>query len=136
MFRFSEIVQTPETKRKIPATSTSSQTTPSLDANQKITAEDLISDTPSERYWEALAEKRRIALEETLNENQELYERIATLENEVKESKAMLAEARSLVEVMTELLEESDNAPKPAETATTDPDEGGDKHGDEDTSGD
>lgn len=55
-----------------------------------------------------MAEKRRTALEESLIENQELYERIATLEDELNQSKTMLTEARNLVEVLTEMLEEKD----------------------------
>jgi geminin len=56
-----------------------------------------------------LAEKRRLALEESLTENQELYERIASLEDELNQSKSMLAESKSLIEVLTEMLEEKDN---------------------------
>lgn len=111
MYCCSEITQTPEAKRKIPSqntASTSSQTSPSLDAvNQSLTVEDLTSDSVSETYWEILAEKRRAALEESLIENQELYERITTLEDELNQSKQLLAETRNLVEVLTEMLEEN-----------------------------
>lgn len=55
-----------------------------------------------------MAEKRRVALDESLIENQELYERIAVLEDELNQSKTMLTEARNLVEVLTEMLEEKD----------------------------
>ncbi len=47
-------------------------------------------------------------MEETLHENQELYERIAALEDELNQSKSMLEEAQDLVTVLTELLEEKD----------------------------
>jgi uncharacterized coiled-coil DUF342 family protein len=49
-------------------------------------------------------------LEETLGENQELYERIAALEDELNQSKSMLEEAQDLVTVLTELLEEKDKS--------------------------
>lgn len=109
---FSDNTQTPDGKRKIPSqntASTSSQTSPSLEATGKtVTAEDLTSEHAGEAYWEVLAEKRRAALEESLVENQELYERIATLEDELNQSKSLLAETRSLVEVLTEMLEEKE----------------------------
>lgn len=101
--------QTSEMKRKTPTASTSSQTSPAGTSQQKITASDLTSDKPvNDGYWETLAEKRRDALEETLHENQELYERIANLEDELNQSKSMLEEARDLVTVLTEMLEEKE----------------------------
>lgn len=100
----------PELKRKTPTASASSQTIASSSSTNKVTAEDLTSDKPvHERYWETLAEKRREALEETLFENQELYERIANLEDELNHSKSMLEEARDLVTVLTEMLEEKEH---------------------------
>lgn len=111
-YHFSDITQTPDGKRKIPTqntASTSSQTSPSLEETSKtVTAEDLTSEHVGEGYWEILAEKRRVALEESLVENQELYERIATLEDEFNQSKSLLAETRNLVEVLTEMLEEKE----------------------------
>lgn len=95
-------------KRKTPTASTSSQTSPET-SSKLVTAEDLTSDKPSEHFWEKLAEQRRGALEETLHENQELYERIASLEDELNQSKSMLEEAQDLVTVLTELLEEKEN---------------------------
>lgn len=113
MIPFSEVTQTPETKRKVPTIntcSTSSQTSPTVEATSKnVTAADLTSDNVGENYWEILAEKRRAALEESLTENQELYERIATLEDELNQSKNMLTETRNLVEVLTEMLEEKED---------------------------
>lgn len=129
MINFSEVLQTPETKRKTPATSStatsSSQTSPSLASEAKaITEEDLTAETVSENYWEILAERRRVALDESLKENQELYERIASLEEELDQSKSMLAETRSLVEVLTEMLEEKEN--NEADTTMTSTAEGDD----------
>lgn len=50
-------------------------------------------------------------MDESLTENQELYERIAVLEDELNQSKTLLTEARNLVEVLTEMLEEKDAEP-------------------------
>lgn len=55
---------------------------------------------PSENYWEVLAERRRIALEDALEDNRELVERIETLEEENRIYKEMLDESRALVEVL------------------------------------
>jgi hypothetical protein len=58
------------------------------------------AEPPSENYWQLLAEQRRIALEKCLEENRTLHERLQRLE-EVKEvAEQMLAESRSLVEVL------------------------------------
>jgi len=98
-----------------PTTSKSSQTSPALEPGKQITTEDLTSEKPvNEHYWEVLAEKRREALQETLSENQELYERIANLEDELNHSKSMLEEARDLVTVLTEMLEEKETPNEPA----------------------
>lgn len=48
---------------------------------------------PSENYWEVLAERRGIALQDALEENQILHERL-------KVYKEMLDESRALVEVL------------------------------------
>lgn len=55
---------------------------------------------PSENYWEVLAERRRIALEDALEDNRELVERVETLEEENRIYKEMLDESRALVEVL------------------------------------
>jgi geminin len=112
-------------KRKAPATSTSksSQTIPSEPTtSRKVTAEDLTSDTPvNDSFWETLAEQRRVALQETLTENQDLYERIANLEDELNQSKSMLEEARDLVTVLTEMLEEKEESGGPNASVETEP---------------
>jgi len=60
----------------------------------------LLTGSPSENYWELLAEQRRVALEETLQENEKLYKKIARLEEENKICKEMLKEQESLVDVL------------------------------------
>lgn len=100
-----------EMKRKKVVQSQSSQTSPEKKQASKptITEEDLTSlEGPSQQYWEVLAEKRRLALEESLSENMELYEKISSLEEELSTSKQMLQESRNLVEVLTELLQEGE----------------------------
>lgn len=92
-----------ELKHKKPSASTSSQTLP---ASQLISAEDLTGDTASEAYWETLAEKRRSALEETLKENEELHGKVEQLQDELNQSQKCLEEARALVEVLSEMLQD------------------------------
>lgn len=111
----SDALESIELKRKKTTTvqSQSSQTSPEKKpatvTKPAITAEDLTSlEGPSEQYWEVLAERRRLALEESLAENQELYEKVSSLEEELNLSKEMLQEARNLVEVLTELLQEGE----------------------------
>lgn len=55
---------------------------------------------PSENYWQILAERRRIALDDALEENKELNERVVKLEEENRICKDMLDETRALVEVL------------------------------------
>lgn len=51
----------------------------------EVTIEDLTTDgEPSSQYWQAVAEKRRIALNTTLEENEKLHEKVDSLEEEVR----------------------------------------------------
>ncbi|KAK7864506.1 hypothetical protein R5R35_003119 [Gryllus longicercus] len=75
-----------------------------------VTASDLTSEEPSEAYWKQLAETRRVALDEALNENQTLYEKIELLEQENEKAKEMLDEARCLIEVLNEIIDKNDSA--------------------------
>ncbi|XP_017886121.1 geminin isoform X1 [Ceratina calcarata] len=76
----------------------------------KIEVEDLTSEAgPSENYWEVLAERRRIALEDALEDNKELTERVHALQEENRIYKEMLDESRALVEVLQEMLGEDRN---------------------------
>lgn len=124
----SESISTPDSNKRIKASTSSQscQTSPSLEASSKITEEDLTSDeTVGEHYWEVLAEQRRVALEESLIENEGLYDRIGTLESELNESKKLLDETRNLVEVLTEMLQESSSAENSVlETSNVEPADG------------
>ncbi|XP_063703734.1 geminin [Culicoides brevitarsis] len=95
-------------KKPVAVASSSSQTLP---ASSLITEEDLTSETAvSDVYWEVLAEKRRLALEETLEENEYLHDKCERLESELNESQKLLNETRELVNVLTEMLSEKENA--------------------------
>lgn len=49
-----------------------------------VTIEDLTTEgEPSAQYWKAVAEKRRVALNTTLEENEKLHDKIDSLEEEV-----------------------------------------------------
>lgn len=63
---------------------------------------------PSEKYWEQLAESRRRALEDSLCENEGLHNRVRSLEDELNVTNEMLDQARGLVEVLQEMLEENE----------------------------
>lgn len=61
-------------------------------------------DNPSENYWQILAERRRMALMDALEENKKLREHIEKLEEENHVYKEMLDETRTLVEVLQVIL--------------------------------
>ncbi|XP_026282039.1 geminin isoform X1 [Frankliniella occidentalis] len=82
-----------------------------------VTADDLTSESTSERYWESLAEQRRIALEATLKENEELHykneelsKKVAILEEENHTAKELLRESETLVDVLKEMIGGDDTA--------------------------
>ncbi|XP_043499171.1 geminin-like isoform X2 [Polistes fuscatus] len=76
----------------------------------QIEIEDLTSEAgPSENYWQVLAERRRIALHDALDENKILHDRIATLQEENRLCNEMLNETRALVEVLQEMIEDDSN---------------------------
>ncbi|XP_030554315.1 uncharacterized protein LOC115757972 [Drosophila novamexicana] len=80
------------------------------DADKPITADDLTSECePGENYYKLLSEQRRVALEETLNENRHLHERIEGLEEEMDTMRKELDEAKNLVEVLKEICDEDDS---------------------------
>lgn len=78
-------------------------------SQNKITEEDLTTEgEPSDGYWKALAEKRRVALDISLKENEELHDKVASLEEELSISRTMLDESRNLVELLTEIIQEQE----------------------------
>lgn len=116
MHYFSENADTVERKKKIILAHKYVQTGSGL----KIDAADLTSEGkyqlvlfvfdlivfeilagPSDNYWEIIAERRRIALDESLEENRRLHEENESLKEENRLCKDMLEESKSLVEVLT-----------------------------------
>jgi len=83
------------------------QSSESLDSGRGSTLSltdlsDLTSDTPSENYWKELAEERKAALNETLEENQALWEEVV----ELKEQNSRLGDIAKKAEALEELLRE------------------------------
>lgn len=98
-------------RKKLLTNHSSCQTDPEDD--NKISEDDLTTDAePSENYWKSLAEKRRIALDESLDENERLCHKVTLLEEELHTSRQMLDETKNLVQVLTDMLEENDSDDK------------------------
>ncbi|CAH1638107.1 unnamed protein product [Spodoptera littoralis] len=94
-----------EVKRKNLSTK---ETQANLDTT--ITVDDLTNpEGPSEKYWQLLAEKRQVALQEALDENEKLRKIIEDLKEENTLFKQMLDEANSFVEVIKEELANNSN---------------------------
>ncbi|XP_073954827.1 uncharacterized protein [Choristoneura fumiferana] len=70
-----------------------------------ITEEDISSDVPSENFWQTVAEKRRAALAEALDENERLHKLHDSLTEENNKYQALLDEANSFVDVFKELVQ-------------------------------
>ncbi|XP_037897916.1 uncharacterized protein LOC119642722 [Glossina fuscipes] len=72
---------------------------------KRITEKDLTSteDKLSDYYWERLAIKRQEALDITLEENQQLQERIECLRDEIVTSQKLFEESKNLVEMLTQI---------------------------------
>ncbi|KAL0851961.1 hypothetical protein ABMA28_000239 [Loxostege sticticalis] len=68
---------------------------------------DLSSDVPTESYWKVLAEKRRIALEDALKENERLWIMHETLTKENAHNRHLLDEANSFIEVFKEVVKDT-----------------------------
>ncbi|KAJ2948976.1 hypothetical protein O0L34_g5916 [Tuta absoluta] len=91
-----------EVKRKSPSFK-EKETQANLDS--KISVDDLTNPKgASETYWKILAEKRQVALQDALDENERLRKVIEDLKEENTTIKQMLEEANSFVEVIKEEL--------------------------------
>ncbi|XP_050529504.1 geminin-like [Daktulosphaira vitifoliae] len=74
---------------------------------KKLIIDDLISTVgPSEKYWEVIAERRRKALEDTLEENRKLKSWVLALEEENKSCKELLEKTTDIVKTLQECLNE------------------------------
>ncbi|XP_028032187.1 geminin-like [Bombyx mandarina] len=72
-----------------------------------ISENDLCLEVPSETYWKVVAEKRRKALAEALNENEILHKSLSLLTEENLKYKKLLDEANSFIEVCKELMSDT-----------------------------
>ncbi|XP_050529501.1 geminin-like isoform X2 [Daktulosphaira vitifoliae] len=83
-----------------------SKVNPSL--YKKLIIEDLTSTAgPSEKYWEVIAERRRKALEEVLEENKKLQDLVAALEEENTSCKKLLESSTELINTLKEMINEN-----------------------------
>ncbi|NXJ93570.1 GEMI protein, partial [Corythaixoides concolor] len=76
--------------------------------NDTIQAEDLIKGSPSSQYWKEVAEERRKALYEVLQENEKLHKEIEQKDGEIARLKEENEELMSLAEhvhYMTSMIE-------------------------------
>lgn len=77
----------------------------------KLIVEDLTSTAgPSEKYWQVIAERRRKALEDVLEQNRKLHNLVLTLEDENASCKKLLEQTTDLVNTLKDVLNE-DNKP-------------------------
>lgn len=74
----------------------------------QVTVDDLTSEEPSEDYWRRLAEKRGEALNESFQEIERLKDNVTALKEENRICKEMLEESKHLVEVLQEMLAETE----------------------------
>uniref|UniRef100_A0A182LUC1 Geminin n=1 Tax=Anopheles culicifacies TaxID=139723 RepID=A0A182LUC1_9DIPT len=68
--------------------------------------QNLVGEKPTDSYWEKVAEKRRLALEETLEENARLHLELSEKREEVNELLNVVESLKSLVETVTDMLNE------------------------------
>ncbi|XP_041978897.1 geminin-like [Aricia agestis] len=81
-----------------------------VNLQNKVSVDDLTNpEKASETYWKLLAEKRQVALQEALDENETLRQLIEELKKENGEMKQMLEEANSFIEVVKENLNKDDD---------------------------
>ncbi|XP_045104015.1 uncharacterized protein LOC123499690 [Portunus trituberculatus] len=103
-------------KKAVKTASTSTQTdspqnaaevpppaSPAPTTSKQATIDMLTNDTAPADYWEALAEKRREALEDTLQENQKLHEKNKELESEISVLKEENKQLEDMVEEAKQL---------------------------------
>lgn len=55
---------------------------------------------PSENYWKVIAERRRLALEDVINQNVKLHAVVIALEEENASCKKLLEETTDLVNIL------------------------------------
>ncbi|CAH0716056.1 unnamed protein product, partial [Brenthis ino] len=69
--------------------------------------ENFCSDLPSEKYWNLVAEKKRIELQDALDENERLHKLKESLVKQNTHYKQMLEEANSFIDVFKEVVQDT-----------------------------
>ncbi|CAH2103870.1 unnamed protein product [Euphydryas editha] len=69
--------------------------------------DELCADLPSEKYWNLVAEKKRIELKDALNENERLHKLKESLLEKNLHYKQMLEEANSFIDVFKEVVQDT-----------------------------
>ncbi|ESO92639.1 hypothetical protein LOTGIDRAFT_162559 [Lottia gigantea] len=73
-----------------------------------VTEEDLVSESTSENYWKILAEKRRQALNDTLEENEMLHVQNASLREENEKLTEVASQAETMVSFLQSVVSQDD----------------------------
>ncbi|XP_050361076.1 uncharacterized protein LOC126780536 [Nymphalis io] len=71
--------------------------------------DDFCVDLPSEKYWNLVAEKKRIDLKDALDENERLHKIKQALLEKNLHYKQMLEEANSFIDVFKEVVQDADD---------------------------
>uniref|UniRef100_A0A182JZ42 Geminin n=1 Tax=Anopheles christyi TaxID=43041 RepID=A0A182JZ42_9DIPT len=82
--------------------------------------QDLTGAQPSSQYWEKLAESRRLALKETLDENAQLHMEVSGLKEELAVAQNVTESLQSLVDTLVEMLNENEAGGKSGSSSGTD----------------
>ncbi|XP_053660718.1 geminin [Anopheles marshallii] len=82
--------------------------------------QNLVAEKPNSGYWEKVAEKRRLALKETVEENARLHMELSEKTDEVNELQSVVESLKSLVETVVEMLNEETEAKANSDTTQVD----------------
>ncbi|XP_011682550.1 geminin [Strongylocentrotus purpuratus] len=91
--------------------SSSSSSSPTPSAEQEV-LDMMTGPEPTGKYWEELAEERRVALEETLKENEKLFIENSELKEENDKLKVMADQAEYLADVVETLMNKMESSPQ------------------------
>lgn len=69
-----------------------------------LSVHNLTAETVDENYWKMLSEERRLAFDNTSEENKKLKLKIASLEKELKETEMLLTQDRANIEKLSNQL--------------------------------
>uniref|UniRef100_A0A182PFW5 Geminin n=1 Tax=Anopheles epiroticus TaxID=199890 RepID=A0A182PFW5_9DIPT len=105
-----QLQQPSEPKRSKMVEQLSKATQTTFDEEQNLTGKQ-----PTDGYWEKVAEKRRLALEETLDENARLHMEVGELKEELDAAHNVKESLQSLVDTLMEMLNEHETEGKSAD---------------------